>query len=121
MSALETAHQAAISLVGDVLARDPLGVDKLARVTTNDLVNLVALGQLSPIDAAQRGKALERADLIAFLRKRQQAAQAVAARSPADADYASALASQIAVEIDMIAQGLHEGEATIASGSEPTE
>ncbi|WP_408585943.1 hypothetical protein [Novosphingobium sp.] len=113
MSTIETARAAAVGMVDTVIAGDPLGAGKLGEGAKALLVELVTLGKLSPLDAAQRGKARERADMIAFLRKRQRAARTVADRNPAEAERATWLADQIGIEIEAIENALHEGEATI--------
>jgi len=53
----------------------------------------------------------ERNDVLAFLRKRRRAAQAVAKGWPQDGERAEYLATQIGVMIEMIEQGLHLGDA----------
>lgn len=118
MSAVETARTAAIGMVDTVIAGDPLGAGKLGDGARALLVELVTLGKLSPLDAAQRGKARERADMVAWLRSRQRAARTVADRNPAEAERATWLADQIGIQIEAIENGLHEGEATMASTTE---
>jgi hypothetical protein len=49
--------------------------------------------------------------VLAFLRKRLAAADTMARRSPEEGDYAKQLRDQIAIQIEMIAQGLHVGDA----------
>lgn len=60
-------------------------------------------------------RAAEQADTLAYLRKRHRAAETMAQRSPEEADYAGRLRDQIAIEIEMIAQGLHVGDAIAES------
>lgn len=97
------------------LANDPVCSGRVASGTVELLGSLVSLGQLSPLDAVQVGKARERADLLAFLRQRRRAAQATAVKQPENAEWASAIAAQIGVEIEAIEQGLHEGEGVAAA------
>ena len=55
----------------------------------------------------------ERADVLAFLRKRRAAALTIASRNPEEADRAKIIADQIGIEIEMIEQGLHIGDAAV--------
>jgi hypothetical protein len=55
--------------------------------------------------------ASERADVVAFLRKRRRAAEMVAKNYPEDADRAARTVQQIDIEIEMIEQCLHIGDA----------
>ena len=52
---------------------------------------------------------IERADVLAYLRQRQRAAESVALRHPEHAESSRDLARQIGVQIEHIEQGLHEG------------
>lgn len=61
------------------------------------------------------GYQAERADVLAFLRKRQAAAIKVGSRNPEQNERAKIIADQIGVEIEMIEQGLHVGEAEVAA------
>ena len=53
----------------------------------------------------------ERADVLAYLRQRHRAATTVALHNPEEADRAIEIARSIAIQIEMIEQGLHEGAA----------
>ena len=55
----------------------------------------------------------ERADVLAFLRKRRASALTIAARNPGEAERAKIIADQIGIEIEMIEQGLHVGDAAV--------
>ena len=55
----------------------------------------------------------ERADVLAFLRKRAAAAETVARNYPEDAERAARIVQQIGIEIEMIEQGLHVGDAEL--------
>lgn len=61
---------------------------------------------------------IEQDDVLAFLRKRRAAAETMAQRSPEEAEYAGRLAAQIGIEIEMIAQGLHVGDAEVTAALE---
>ena len=63
-------------------------------------------------------KERERADVLAFLRKRQAAAETVAARWPEDADRARIVVQNISILIEMIEQGLHVGDAALMAALE---
>ena len=56
----------------------------------------------------------ERNDVLAFLLSRQRAASIVARRNPDEADRATIIVQSIAIQIEMIVQGLHEGSAAVA-------
>lgn len=55
----------------------------------------------------------ERADVLAFLRKRQANAVKVGSRNPEENERAKIIADQIGIEIEMIEQGLHVGDAVV--------
>lgn len=63
--------------------------------------------------AVQRGGRSERADVLAFLRKRQAAAIKVGGHNPEEAERARIIAGQIGIEIEMIERGLHVGDAAL--------
>ena len=56
----------------------------------------------------------ERNDVLAFLLARQRMASTVAARNPEESGRAVDIARSIAIQIEMIEQGLHEGAADVA-------
>ena len=56
----------------------------------------------------------ERNDVLAFLLSRQRAASIVAANNPEESDRATEIVRSIAIQIEMIEQGLHEGAAAVA-------
>lgn len=71
------------------------------------------------IDVLQaKARADERADMLAFLRKRRSAAETVAKRYPEDAERARIIVQQIGTEIEMIEQGLHVGDAACEAALE---
>lgn len=94
--------------VTGVLDEDKL-ILSYSQATVEGLAEMVALGTLSPIDAARLGQWKAQQDVVAYLRSRQRAAQMVAGNSPAESDRAKIIVQQIGVEIDAIEQGLHEG------------
>ncbi len=66
----------------------------------NEALNLI-------VDAIRN----ERADTLAFLRKRQRAAKTMLSRSPEEQAKAEIIYQQIGIEIEAIEQGLHVGDA----------
>ena len=60
----------------------------------------------------------ERDDTLAFLRKRRAAAEAVAARHPEEAERARFIVQNIGIQIEMIEQGLHVGDAALMAALE---
>jgi len=94
--------------VAEVLNGDAL-ILSYSQATIEDLGEMVALATISPIEAARLGQWRAQQDVLAFLRSRQRAAETVARNNPAECERAKTIAQQIGVEIDAIAQGLHDG------------
>ncbi|MBX7496785.1 hypothetical protein K3172_13040 [Qipengyuania sp. 6B39] len=57
----------------------------------------------------------ERADLLAYMKRRRANCVLVAAKSPEFADDAKVLTRQLDILIDEVGGGLHEGEAEVAA------
>lgn len=117
----EAARAGGVQSARHILATDPVCDGRVTNASVDLLGTLIGFAHLSPMDAVQLGKARERDDVVAFLRKRQRAALTVANKNPEEADRAHAIAAQIGIEIEAIEQGLHDGDGLMAEILEPGE
>lgn len=92
------------------LRRNVLDVLAGAGVAEADLVHV---GESVAVSVAKLAVAVERADTLGYLAGRRRAALTIADKNPDQAERARDIAQQIAVQIESIEQGLHDGAADL--------